>query len=1237
MDTLPLLVPALINSLKFVDAQVDTGCDCYAAVSEKFAQRMGLEQVPLGKRRRIRTAVETKRRGVVRQESHSTISHLVQFTLDMDGWESQVAAYVVPGLTRDVILGMPWMIRYDVCVRPARRELTIGATSGLVIKGSNNRATKNPTIAVLGSVFAGLVRQAQRKQEECRLIATSLREVTSVLRVPGAEPEQERGQTPQLPDELRDFRDLFDQEKANELPPHRGQLDHHIRLKKHPDGSDPELPWAPLYNMPREHLLEIRKQVTDLMDKGWIRASSSPAAAPVLLAKKPGGGWRFCVDYRALNKVTEQDRYPLPLVKETLRSLSEARWFTKLDVRSAFHRLRIAPGEEHLTAFRTRFGLFEWLVCPFGLAGAPATFQRYINGALGKLLGDFATAYLDDILIYSGGSRKDHMRKVREVLTRLRAAGLYLDIKKCAFCVQEVKYLGFIVRAGKEIRPDPEKIEAIRSWEPPTRQRGVRGFLGFANFYRDFIPDFSSLTGPLLGLLKKGVQFKWSKECNNAFESLKKAFMSYPVLKQWDPARETVVEADCSIDALGGCLSQFSNGILHPVAYHSARLTAPERNYTIHDKELLAVISCLKAWSAELRSVTRPFTILTDHKNLEYFTSPKEMSERQARWAETLSLFNFHLRYRPGTQAQRPDALSRRDQDRNTSPPRFGSIMQPTNMSPLSLDDRALAADSREAANETADPLPGAKIFSDNHLQSLWDQGMFKDEAMAQRIKAVQEDARRFPKEANTREQIADCTLSAHGTLMFRGRTWAPKWEPLTTTLIQRVHDSPMAGHPGKNSTFKLLQRDYHWEGMSQDVARFVRNCHCYGGHKSRQLRQGLLQPIPIADRYWSQISIDFMTDLPAREKGDARYLMVITDRLSKYVQLEAMTSMGAEACAERFKHCWWRFHGFPSQIITDRGSDWLSKFWTTLCKLVGTTQLLSTAYHPQTDGGTERANQEVQAVLRVTISFEQFDWTEHLAACQLALNNRDSTVIGMSPNKALHGFDMAPIQEPPRVRESKTSAKGRAVAFINHLREGTDLAQAAIAFAQQRAQDSTNRQRRPAEKFRVGDSVWLSLRNVKTNRPSKKLDWVMAKYKVIDVPTPLTVKLDVPGGIHPVFHVDLLERAASDPLPSQELQDSRPGPKLTWTDDEVGGQLIEEFEVEEILAVKNAPGRGQKRKAYVKWQGYFQPTWEPLENIRDTAALDRFENRWGDARWNDGPVPPPHRVRFAAPRATRK
>lgn len=268
-----------------------------------------------------------------------------------------------------------------------------------------------------------------------------------------------------LPPQYSEFKDLFRKELTDKLPSHRPGIDHEIRVE-----ANKEVPWGLLYGMSRDELLVLRKTLTELLDKDYIRASSSPAGAPVLFVRKPGGGLRFCVDYRALNAISRADRYPLPLIKETLEKLSKSKWFTKLDVRSAFHKLRIKEGDEWKTAFRTRFGLFEWLVMPFGLNGAPASFQRYINETLREYLDDFCFAYVDGVLVFTDGSLSEHEDKVRLVLKKLQKAGLGLDIDKCEFSVKETKYLGFIISSNGRtslVKMDPEKVRAISEWQVP--------------------------------------------------------------------------------------------------------------------------------------------------------------------------------------------------------------------------------------------------------------------------------------------------------------------------------------------------------------------------------------------------------------------------------------------------------------------------------------------------------------------------------------------------------------------------------------------------------------------------------------------------------------------------------------------------------------------------------------------------------------------------------------------------
>ncbi|KJZ68382.1 hypothetical protein HIM_12228 [Hirsutella minnesotensis 3608] len=652
MDCEGLYVNFGINREYFTTAFVDCGCLCYGTISERLARKLHLPRIPIKPR-----ALEQ-----VNTFSPEAICAVTYFDFDIDGYQKKRAFfYVVRDQTDPVILGKKWLNQEDVTLRLSQNLLHIG-THDHWVKGRDPKEEERCNIRGQAAfVFAGMVRRARKfkhRDDGLRIFSASLVDIERALA-----PRKKSDPREKLPPHYHEYLSVFDRDQADQLPPHRPGCDHKIQLEKGADGKEKEPPWGPLYGMSREELIVLRKTLTELLDKGFIRASSSPASAPVLFVRKPGGGLRFCVDYRGLNAITKKDRYPLPLIEETLRSLSKAKWLTKLDVIAAFHKIRVEEGDEWKTAFRTRYGLYEWLVTPFGLTGAPATFQRYINHTLRDFLDEFCSAYIDDILIYSSGSLADHRNKVKQVLARLRNAGLQIDIDKCDFEAKSVKYLGFIVEAGKGIRVDPEKVQAIQQWQRPCSVKGVRSFLGFANYYRQFIPRFSNIAAPLTALTKKDAVFAWSKECDNAFEELKALLTSAPVLAQWDPDRETIVETDSSGYVTGGALSQKGDdGIMRPVAFFSKKNAPAECNYPIHDKELLAIIRCLEHWDAELRSV-KSFTVWTDHLNLRYFTKKQQLSERQARWAETLSRYNFTIKHRPGKEAVVPDALSRREQD----------------------------------------------------------------------------------------------------------------------------------------------------------------------------------------------------------------------------------------------------------------------------------------------------------------------------------------------------------------------------------------------------------------------------------------------------------------------------------------------------------------------------------------------------------------------------------------------
>ncbi|KAI1000630.1 hypothetical protein K3495_g7563 [Podosphaera aphanis] len=344
------------------------------------------------------------------------------------------------------------------------------------------------------------------------------------------EPKEYIDPAVRLPQHYHQNIKTFDVKSAEILPSHR-PCDHQVNLKP---GTVP--PSGPLYNMSVDELRVLRRWLDENLRKGFIRPSTSPAASPVLFAKKPGGDLRLCVDYRGLNAISIKNRYPLPLLHETLSRLGTAKYFTKLDVIGAFNQIRMTEGHEYLTAFNTRYGIFESLIMPFGLTNAPATFQARINEVLRPYLDITCTVYVDDILIYSE-TLEEHKKHVNEILKVLAKASLKLDIKKCEFDTQKVIYLGLIIStSGTQM--DPQKIECIINWENCKDAKDVQAFLGFANFYRRFIKGFSKIVRSLVNLTEKDAKFDWSQNCASAFNKLKQVFTTAPILQHFDPRKE---------------------------------------------------------------------------------------------------------------------------------------------------------------------------------------------------------------------------------------------------------------------------------------------------------------------------------------------------------------------------------------------------------------------------------------------------------------------------------------------------------------------------------------------------------------------------------------------------------------------------------------------------------------------------------------------------------------------------
>ena len=381
---------------------------------------------------------------------------------------------------------------------------------------------------------------------------------------------------------LQDFEDVFPKEVPHGLPPMRG-IEHQIDLI--PGAS---LPNRPAYRSNPQETKEIQNQVEELLQKGWVRESLSPCAVPVILVPKKDGSWRMCTDCRAINNITIRYRHPIPRLDDLLDELHGACFFSKIDLKSGYHQIRIREGDEWKIAFKTKYGLYEWLVMPFGLTNAPSTFMRLMNHVLREFLGKFVVVYFDDILVYSK-SFVEHIAHLQSVLHVLRKEKLYANLEKCSFCTNHVVFLGFVI-SSKGVQVDEGKVKAIRDWPTPKTVSEVRSFHGLASFYRRFVKDFSTVAAPLNEIVKKNMGFRWGENQENAFQTLKDKLTHAPILALPDFSKSFEIECDASHVGIGAVLLQDG----HPIAYFSEKLSGATLNYSTYDIELYALVRALQ-------------------------------------------------------------------------------------------------------------------------------------------------------------------------------------------------------------------------------------------------------------------------------------------------------------------------------------------------------------------------------------------------------------------------------------------------------------------------------------------------------------------------------------------------------------------------------------------------------------------------------------------------------------------
>jgi dUTPase len=905
----------------------------------------------------------------------------------------------------------------------------------------------------------------------------------------------------------------------------------HTTLTKHDIETVDEKPvkFPPRY-MSQEKQDDANAQIQQSIETGIARPSNSPWAAPVVMVRKKDGSYRMCVDYRSLNDKTIKDAYPLPKIQEVLDTLSGSRLYSTLDLASGYWQVDLTERAREKSAFCTRNGLFEWLVMPFGLCNAPATFERLMERVLGGLNWKICLIYLDDVIVISK-SVQDMFDRLRQIFDRLRSANLKLKPSKCHLFQTKVQYLGHIISA-EGIATDPEKVSKVCNWPTPTNVHEVRQFTGLINYYRRFLPHLSSIAQPLYELTNKKHRFNWTVTHQEAFTKLKEALVNAPILSYPNDKGLMVLDTDASNDGLGCVLSQVQNDHERVLAYGSRSLSKEERNYCVTRKELLAVVHFVKQFRQYL--LGRKFLIRTDHSSLRWLLRMKNTEGQLARFLEVLSEYDFVIEHRPGKNHQNADALSRRP-CRQSCPCK----MSGTNAGLMS--DKGLQCNIQDKVPELPGEYPhiiseaevstvesvrlGFKDKDEVWLDCNQVRSVFKGWSMSKLREAQEEDSDIAPilkfKQKGW-ERPKHCTIAhfslasksywaqwnrlevKEGVLLRRfwskdgSATWMQVILPrnLRQNVLEQLHDSPSGGHLGFDKTFARIQKRFSWYKCKDDVELYLKTCIVCAKFsrpsKTPRATMGTVRSGAPMER----IACDIMGPLQETENHN-RYILVVQDYFTKYVEAYPLPSQEAKVIADVIVNQWISRYGAPYELHTDCGSNFESKLFQEVLNLLGIEKTRTTPYNAKSDGMVERFNATLQNILACTADSCHWNWDNMIPLALMAYRASPNASTGITPNMALYGRE---IKEPLDVaielpHEQETIDLPE---YVVKLRENLVHAHETVREATGQA---TKRAKREYDKkvcqnkFQVGDPVWIHIKG--TKRPSAgKVSKFLPKYE---------------------------------------------------------------------------------------------------------------------------------------------